>query len=817
MNRASADGVSTVIRTHVACDDRVEDMHLRHRRLGLAAVVFLGLSTAASAVHLQATIVRVGYQASGQEISSQALDHYRLGSWVPVVIELHNHDPDFFEGSAEVRQKDRDGDIVTARIEVAVRGMRRYTLYIPAGLPYGRQMTNQFIVRVFDTDDRLVTVYNAQDEPITEVLPPRDVVQAPTTARIALNVSERQGNSLRFLVGDHQLVREFVVGHIAPSDLPDNVAGLDMVDVVLWDAVDPSVVDVAQRAALLEWTRRGGMLVLGVGRNWQLVSQGLFESVLPAKLNGTITLDAVPLLEDEEAGAQTLSNILFGGVPPTILEPPLTCTPITLKDLKPGAHSVIPAKPASNDQIFVTRRPCERGHVVLVSCELRDLVRQGTQMHAFIRHVLEARWQSQPNDQDQYGYMHQDLFTYIDQEIGFQQAAMAYLLAAFAFVALYVAVATGGSWVWLIRRKMTQHAWITFSVIAVLGSGVSVFAVQLIRGIGVDVQEFTVVDARAGSSRATATSYLGLKAAGHMQVDLKVPTDWRDLENDTAIPASLRPLAPIPDLTGMASDNVFTAGQRYQAIPQTGELLDVPLRATLKQFEGLWQGVMDGRVNASLSRRPGNTAELSENSWIRNELPVDLEQCYLFIPVRNFQDGSTNRASLGIYALHDLSKLKSGDRITIRMWLDGLTDLERRRLRKPEHVHRQSTTNLGDLQERWLQKLGLQQDYYGQQRKRHIEMSTDQFTSAMLLMTTFDEIDPDSISRNRELGRTAGHGLDRSLAMTRDHALFVGFSEQPGPARLCYRKSQTGSRKWRDIEPDESLVMYRISMPIASP
>jgi hypothetical protein len=642
-------------------------------------------------------------------------------------------------------------------------------------------------------------------------------MQAPIHARIALNISERQGNPLRFLVGDHLLVRDFVVAHVAPVELPDNVAGLDMIDVILWDAIDPSIVDVAQRAALLEWTRRGGMLVLGVGRNWQLVSQGLFGPALPAKLNGTITLDTVPIHEGEEPGVQTLSHVLFGDVPPATLDPPITCTPVTLKDLKPGAHAIIPPRPMPDDQVFIARRPYERGHVVLVSCELRELIRHGTQPHAFIRYVLEARGLSRPPDNEYGGYAQTDLFKYVAQEIGFQQAAMAYLLAAFAFVALYVAVATGGSWVWLIRRSMTQHAWISFSVVALLGSGVSVFAVQVIRGIGLNVQEFTVVDAQAGSSRSTATSYLGLKSAAHMMVDLKVPADWRDLENDTVIPASLRPLPPIPDITGMGSDNVFTAGQRYQAIPQIGELHDIPLRATLKQFEGLWQGTLDGRVNASLSRRPGNTAELSASGWIRNELPVDLENCYLFIPVRNFQDGSTNRASIGIYALHDLGELKSGDRITIGQWVDGLTDLLSRRQRKPDYVHRQSSTNLADLQDRWLSKTGTRQDYYGRQRKRYLEVTTNPFISATLLLTTFDEIDPESLSGNWEVGRTAGHTLDRSLAMTRNHALFVGFSREPGPARLCYRKSEASSMRWRDIEPDESLVMYRISVPIASP
>jgi len=694
--------------------------------------------------------------------------------------------------------------------------MRRYTLYVPGGLPDSHHLINKFIVRVFDANDELVTVYNAKDEPITEVLPPRDVIQTPTNARIALNISERQGNPLRFLVSDHLLVREFVVGHISPSALPDNVAGLDMVDVILWDAIDPSAVDVAQRAALLEWTQRGGMLVLGIGRNWQLVSKGLFGSALPAKLHGTVTFDTIP---DPADDSHSLSDVLFGGVPPPVLDPPLTCTPVTLKDLEPGARAVIPAKPTPNDQIFVTRRPYERGHVVLVSCELRDLIKHGTQPQTLIRYVIEARRRSQAEDEDHYGSFPTDLFTYIDQQIGFQRAAQAYLLAAFAFVALYVAVATGGSWVWLIRRSMTQHAWISFSAVAILGSVASVGAVQLIRGIGVSVEEFTVVDARAGSSNSIASSYLGLKSAAHINVDLKIPVDWRDPENDTTVPASLRPLSPIGEIMGMGSDNVFTAGQRYQAIPQAGELHDVPLRATLKQFEGLWQGSLDGRINASLSRRSGNTAELSENSWIQNNLHVDLEQCYLFIPVRNFQDGSTSRASIGIYALHDLEKLRSGDRIAIGQWLDVITDTERKRQRKPNYVHRQSTTTLSNLQDGWLKRLGIVHDPYGRQTsKRRLEMNTDQFTGAMMLMTTFDEIDPASIRSNRELNRTAGHVLDRSLAMTRNQALFVGFSYEPGPARLCYRKSQAGvSRRWRDIEPDKSVIMYRISVPIASP
>jgi hypothetical protein len=360
---------------------------------------------------------------------------------------------------------------------------------------------------------------------------------------------------------------------------------------------------------------------------------------------------------------------------------------------------VIPGRPADNDQLFVTRRPCGRGQIVLVACELGDLLKHGTQSQTLIRYIIESHRRDQPEDIDQYGTWRIDLFSYVGDYIGFGRAVMAYLLAAFAFVALYVATATGGSWIWLVRRNMSRHAWITFSAVAILGSGASVGAVQLIRGIGLEVHELAVVDADAGSPDSATTTYLGLKAAKHTEIDLKVPTDWRDLDDESisAAPAALRPLTPVAQITGMDVGSVFTAGQRYQAIPQAGELHDVPLRATLKQFEGFRHGDMEGQISGGLRRRPGNTAELSDSSWIRNDLPFDLTDCYLFTPAWNFRDGRTNRASLGIYALK-LEKLKSGETITIGRWIDILTEARRKDSGNPDAIVRQTTTNLGDLQ-----------------------------------------------------------------------------------------------------------------------
>ena len=45
-------------------------------------------------------------------------------------------------------------------------------------------------------------------------------------------------------------------------------------------------------------------------------------------------------------------------------------------------------------------------------------------------------------------------------------------------------------------------------------------------------------------------------------------------------------------------------------------------------------------------------------------------------------------------------------------------------------------------------------------------------------------------------------------------ALFVGFSEEPGPLRLCRRKPGADVGAWKAIKPSSSLVMYRIAVPV---
>lgn len=784
---------------------------------GLMLMATLG-APPAEAVHLQGRVVHVGYPAAGQDDYGKGNDFYRHGRWVPVQVLLENRDGDLFTGQIEVRQRDRDGDVVLARRSVTVRDKERFFLYIPANLfssdvlAGGLGSDDLFAVRVYDENGRLAPLYNDSEERIDVLHPARQLSSiTEREALVMLDISAQPVNALNLLLSFDRLARPLVVARSSPSELPELAAGFDMADYVIWDGADPAQVrDPVQLWALMEWVHGGGILVLGVSRNWELVGKSMMSELLPARLGGVGTLNAVP------AGWQ---GTLFGQSV-TAPEKPLTYSRITLNSLRPDAHAIIPSRQVEpDDPLAVVGGPYGRGKVILAGMELRDLFGQATlDQQNVLREMLGLQVKRQ-NDETNIHHMYmgqQDLFERTLQMIGFQTTAGVFFLFAFLFVIAYILLATGGTWFWLLRRRQVHYSWVLFSFVAILASGVSLIAVQFIRGIGYRVQEMSVVDAQAGSYEAQATCYYGLKTPTHTQLDLRVPKDWTRVDDEVAAAGTLQALPADPT---QVEASTYAVSQNYAAGALLGELYGVPLRATLKQFEATWQGQMTGRLVGQLKREG---AYLSDTSWIGNELNTDLEQCYLLVPTSYYQPGMSGGANrILVYplgTLPDKEKFQVGSLVrqyTLRMkedksgaggaagnLLSGNTGTERQ-WRPPF---------LSNVQARWLRDHVNVQDYYGKDEE-NLKLDTSRYTTAMLLLTVFDETDQDQLVQNEaRVIRSGGQQLDRSHFLCAGRALFVGFSQDPGPTRLCWRTP--GKDDWRPITPDSAKVMYRISMPI---
>ena len=774
-----------------------EDMP-RAWRLAWVGLIVLELAAgAAQAVHLRGQIVRVGYVGSSRQGQGDTTgaDHFRIGFYTPILVELTNDDADTFTGVIEARQIDRDGDEVVARLQVMVSGTRRYYLYVPAGEAEGG---DRFAVRVLggeDGEEGLARLFDDANQPVRELVPASDPVPIEPESRVILDISDV--NSLRELVDNTRLNRPVTVLRVSARDLPTDPVGLEMVDTVIWDGGDlESFRDPGQREALLEWTRRGGRLVIGVSRNWQQLDRSKFGEALPARLTGT-------------ASMSILDSKWVSGFAPEF-KPPLTYCPVPLRSLAEDALPLIPgidteSPPTPGDLVLAARRPFGRGDVVLVTAELRELLdpKRGSNLVPGILLSRLVGLRSEEAGDDDTGYPREDLFQYFEQQTGFQVTTQFYLLFAFVFVVGYVLLATGGTWLWLKKRGLVHYAWTGFALVAAVASGVSLVAVHLVRGVGYRVQELAIVDAQAGSPEATAISYFGLKTPTHTSLDLRIASRGRPVEDTPDGTTCLRPL-PVSNNPMAMSGSQFRAGQRYEAAATLGELHAVPLRATLKQLEGFWRGKMDGQLQASLQRRGG---ELSADSYIQNNLGTDLAKCYLLVPTSNA--GWPDRRNLYAVRSYYLGDLRNGQKLTF-------AEIEAA-LRKNANLgpdDRLKPVYLSENQESWLRRFGVSPEImYGRGSLREEQkLDLGKLNEALILVSTFDEI---GRKQRKEVSRSQGQHLDRSLALSSRMAMLIGFSEDPGPATLCWRPAGDTSARWRPVlsEPGRK-VMYRFAIPI---
>lgn len=782
------------------------------------------------AAHLRGRILSVGFSARS---SSASLDffadedsasvpanfHCRAGAWTPVCVELTNDDADRFDGRIEVRQQDADGDDICASRDVAVQGTRRFFLYVPAE---GRQTRVPFPVRVYDAAGQLAPLHDDSGAAVRELTPVTPVSQLPPEALVVLDISPIPLNSLQMLLRRSWELRPLVIARSSPAELPDDAVGLDMADIIVWDATDPSAIDLPQRNALIEWVRRGGTLVLSAGKNWDVLSKSRFADVLPVVLHPPQSMTDPPPWLGEWMGMDPFGS--RGGR----FSPALVYNPITERDLLPGAGVVVPTTsirrsltesredPPGANLLFAVRRSCGLGSVVLTAAEIQALVGPAENPARPLADIVGLRLNlARPGEEvASFGYRPANLFEYIRQMTAFSVTAWLYMLLALIFVSVYILVAGPGSWRWLANRGQIKHAWLAFAGVAVVASLVSVAAVRAVRGIRYSVQEFSVVDGMAGDNEVGVCSYWGLKAPGTSRLDLRVPADWRQPDRLDEVHPMLRPMPS-------ASKHDFKVTDRYESLATLGTLRSVPLRATLKQFESQWRGPLDGQVTGSLLRVGSNTGELAPASWIENSLATDLTDCWLLVTWRNPDSMETNRVTTTL--AYPFYTLAHGRRVTIAELTqvaaaDRLARDPQAGASPPGRIYR---TLSETLEKDWLRaltfvsshELGYGEDFYTHQ-------VSDNFARACRIMSIFQEVPMDGIDQSQWRQRipiTASWGqrLDRSEQLTCSSALFIGIGRSPGPTRLCYRPSDNPKGRWRAIEPAESNVVYRFLIPVS--
>lgn len=788
--------------------------------LCLAGLVALISTGTAEAVPVEVNVTRVGFP------TLPAGDVIRNGAWVPVMVDVSLLKGVSFDGTLRVAQTDSDGDEAYDSVEVHLRqetgGTQRYYLYVVANAV---RADPRFRVEVRGVEGETVQV--ASQGELTDLAAPSQQPRVlPDDDLLILSVSTGTIGRTKDLVQppDESDLRQFRrpvhVGHLSPADIPEHWIGLEMVDYVVWDEANPDDLNERQRAALLQWVRQGGTLLIAASRTagaFMLVDD--LNAVMPAQIGDVVSVANLPQVRETMLGRPFKEEWREEDRTPWYLVKFPSPIPVAAGNARPGAeqvafesdlHSDAPGKPGVLPADVMTRRRVGRGAVVFSTVTLRDLFSAPGGASALFAKVFYLG--TQEKDQGS-AALPVPLFDKVMRPISFATSGSLYLLTASLASVGYVLLATLGTWSLLGVRGWRQHSWSAFALVALGTSILSVMVIQAVRGFGDALHQLSIVDADAGESYGTASVFFGLRAAGDKRLDVWLPDDPLGALEPQATNGFLRPFAGDPDASKPATTYVDPG--EYRLEPGSAVVNDVRVRATLKQFEGRWQGSLGGKLSAQLATRGGR---IREDSFVVNDLGVDLRDCLLLLPTSPLENAAQARAyDTYVFDVGDLPADARPVRLYDRCY----------RLQPTESFGQfMMRSRLSDAQQEWRSAVTL----IGLGQFTEYRYGVGDERKALMLLSTIGDLDPalsmgvlDQVMGMRTISRDRLRRLDLRMQLDGGHvgkgrpgsAVLIGYAASPGPARLFRRENE---RSFQVLAPDErrALTMYRIRIPFTA-
>ena len=751
-------------------------------------------------------ILRVGLFAGAMPI-------VRNGEWSLAEVELRNNAGMPFDGELRLDQPDRDGDIVTSVLPLALASDGQWRPYEVYFLPHER--SGNVRVRLFDHEGRLVKMRDDTGAEISELESnPFSDVSAEAFLIVDLTTPSKLAH-VRWLDSDRRrkfddhLNRRKVRG-MSPRELPHRMQGLAAVDALVWDDADASILHRDQVGALLGWVEAGGRLLITMGSNWQTFVDSPLADALPAK-----PVSAGPMNE-----AQGFLSIVDNDAYKNWLDRYYSKNSLTLCRLKPRPDA-LPIPAASDNVPLAYRRLLGRGSIVVVGAPLQQLLPPPAQLTDTGENPLA---ETEPSERDKRFLDHAserivgrnflglaqevqsgqsallqdpvDLFQDVRGTVAFSEFSAAYVIFAILFAVTYSIVASGGSYVYLKRRGWQHHCWIAFALVSIAGSVIGTGMVWMLRGFTTKLRQTSIVDGQAGSDYAYATSLFGIKTPRHARFDLYLRAGY---EEDTGS-RSVGPLRPMPEATGpFARKSQYVAPANYQCVLAGAELAGVKIRATLKEFIGTWHGPLGGMLDAKLVADDKN--EFGPGSHIRNNLGFTLKDCYL---LTTKQDVATEAFLVNCFRVGDIPANGPASQ------LDGATIhrllyFERGGNAAGPAERVKMLPLLRDAITQWRSEIGRPQVGGGNLSTQRKPLRVDQEHLPLLLLSVYDLMRPDP---DKPLGFRRSHGRSWSCThqLTNRTAILIGYSEEPSPIRLQVNRSEH--------EPDKSRTIYRFVVPV---
>lgn len=811
-------------------------MNASRRNLGFSiGAVMIAATTSIAAANISVRINRVGLFAG----SPQAV---RTGVITFVEVGIRNTGNAPFEGilratptdqGSDSTQTDRDGDVVVSELPIAVAPDGEWETKEVYFVPNMQNSDSRITVKLYTPEGELVEFANDLGEAVNAVHSEPYYDRPENNALLIVTMMsggrvthgaylDLAGQGLDYT--DAVTARD--IRGLSPRELPRKAQGLDAVDAIIWEDADPAEITPDQAAALIGWVKQGGRLLITASSHWQSFHNSPLAEILPASIVEIEDVREVPAMREvvvtlvryEELAAKYKRQ----SVARCRMRPRKDAIPIP-SEVKPDDSTDGDRGDAPQDlEPIAYRRYVGRGMVTLLGARLIDLLPAPVSgssdestgdstirkeyagvVETVVANNLLALPAFREARMSLYGLeQRRNLFLDLTRTIGFSAVTGVFLIFAISFTAIYTFVATIGSYLYLNKKGWAGQCWTAFTGVSIVGVVIGLGIVWMLRGFSTKVWETSVVDAHAGENYGYATCLFGVKTKDHTRLDLQLPVGYASASAGNGL------LFALPRATDSlsSSETSFVASDTYRLAQAGTSVEGVPVRATLKEFEGHWHGEIGGTLEARLfvDRR----GRITEESFIRNELGVTLSDCYL---IEGSQDIAGERGrSAGLVRCYSVGQLAakgeksslSGEAFVHRIYDD---------LKSPANADGSPAQRKGaelylstfiDIWRRNGVGLG---SMMGQTAPK-TNVVTDAGHAPFLLLSVYNLIEPPSKDDVWNLERSFGRRLDCSHWITKQTAVLIGFSQDTPPAVL-----QIGRANER---PERALTMYRFLVPV---
>lgn len=569
----------------------------------------------------------------------------RNGAWAPIAVTLRGGKDGNPQGAYRLRIETTDLEEMASQIVVPV----------PALSADGQRTVQGYVVPGGDGASFRVHLETAEGRPVRS-MPPltrengRDLVvgrQDVLTLAIgaAINGLKRAGERLD---GKGDVAadgpRRQLIHTDDPALLPDRWTGYDAVDVVLLPTGNRDFVlrlssdaEAARRQALTEWVRRGGQLVLSVGRNRQEVAALLAKwSLLDCRIPGGETLRSLPVLSTQwcnRVGKSPLAQV-------------------EMATLLPGRHVDVLVR--EEGKPILVQAACGLGRVIVVALDLDTppfSTWDGqddfwTRLQAEVAPHLTSRGRRKPGEAGK-------------AEIGGGQTEKVDLQAelkrtletfedvpavSFGWVALFILfyIVLVGPLDYFVLKKVVKRlelTWITFPISVLVVSVIAYIAAYQIKGTDLRVNKVDLVeiDLHGGAARQVyGRSWFTLFSprVASYSVGIELADGWAGKP-----PAG----APGPVVTLLeAGERVLRAGAQglfkrpYEYADEATGLRRVPIPVwATRSFSADWRAPLpEGQSPIQIEDEVGPVRLARDGNVlvgrITNNLPVRLQDITLF-------------------------------------------------------------------------------------------------------------------------------------------------------------------------------------------